>query len=109
MCYAVDRDGDPVAAFDWSPSARTGRPEAPGAAVAVSATGQPGRWVFALAGGRPVARAEGVSGSGGRSRRSRSRPGQRTGTTSGAPMRAESAVSSSGIRWLSRSASTRLR
>jgi hypothetical protein len=34
---------------------------------------------------------------------------QRSGTTSGAPMRAESAVSSSGMVWLSRSASTRLR
>ena len=33
---------------------------------------------------------------------------QRTGTISGAPIRAASAVSSSGIRWLSRSASTRL-
>ena len=34
---------------------------------------------------------------------------QTSGTTSGAPSRAESAVSSSGIFWLSRSASTRLR
>ena len=40
--------------------------------------------------------------------RSRARAPQRTGTISGAPIRAASAVSSSGIRWLSRSASTRL-
>lgn len=56
----VDRDGDPVAALDRSPSARTGRLEAPGAVVAVAATGRSGRWTFVLADGRPVARAEGV-------------------------------------------------
>ena len=34
---------------------------------------------------------------------------QRTGTMSGAPSRAASAVWSSGFRWVSRSASTRFR
>ena len=36
-------------------------------------------------------------------------PGQESGTTSAAPSRAASAVSSSGICWLSSSAATRLR
>jgi hypothetical protein len=59
--YAIERDGEPVAAFSWSPSARTGRMEAPGAVVAVAASGRTGRrWVFALADGRAVARADGV-------------------------------------------------